>query len=122
MMPPEWMLALHALGNERLYTYPIYGKEKRLLQLHLERLNGTELHRALFGPPVKLGKKCIMVRVAFKPQYIKGSWLTAHFGRDVFWQADFQPQTQRDAPQRPRPLTRKTGLGAQGKNTSGTRI
>jgi hypothetical protein len=102
LMPPEWMLALHALSNERLYTYPLYGKEQRLLQLHLERLNGTEQHQALYGPPVKL-EKVHYGRVPFKPPYIKGSWLTAHFGRDVFWQADFQPRTNHRAPQQPRP-------------------
>ncbi len=102
LQPAEWMLALHTLSNERLYTYPLYGKEKRLLQLHFERLNGTEQHQARFGPPVKL-EKIHYGRVAFKPQYIKGFWLTAHFGRDVFWQPNFQPRTADQTHQQPRP-------------------
>jgi DnaJ-domain-containing protein 1 len=80
--PEEWLLAIHALTNERIYTYNPDGP--RLLQMHLERLDATERYSAHYGPPVRL-ERLHYGRSAVKPRFIKGFWLTAHFGPDPFW-------------------------------------
>jgi DnaJ-domain-containing protein 1 len=83
--PPEWMLNLHALGHERLYTYSPEDREMALLQIHLERIDATERYRAMFGPQVQM-ERLHYGRVTVKQRAIKGYWLTANFGPAPFWQ------------------------------------
>ncbi len=118
-VPPEWLMVLHALNNERIYAYPPEDREMSLLQIHFERVDATEHYEAIYGPEVKL-ERLHYGRVMVKPRAIKGFWLTAHFGAVPFWQHErggfFMPPPrqqysangstsengQHRAPQRPR--------------------
>ena len=86
-MPAEWLLALHALSQERIYTYTIDEQGPLLLQIHLDRLDGTERYRAIYSPPLHI-ERLNYGRVSIKPRFIKGHWLTAHFGLNPFWDHD----------------------------------
>lgn len=86
---PEWLMALHALNNERVYTYPPDDREMALLQIHFERIDATERYEAIYGPQVKL-ERIHYGRVVVKPRAVKGFWLTAHFGPTPFWQHERQ--------------------------------
>ena len=84
--PPDWMLALQALNNERLYTYPPEDREIALLQLHLEHLPTTGQFEAMYGPHVPL-ETLHFGRMSIKMRSIKGFWIVAHFGAEAFWQS-----------------------------------
>ncbi len=108
LSPPEWLLALHALGNERIYSYPDTAQTE-LLQLHFDRLDATERCRTIYGPPVDV-EDLNFGQVNVKQRYVKGFWLTAHFGLNGFWQGQtrsYQPpprrQYQRSVPGDPQP-------------------
>ena len=100
---PEWLMALHALNNERIYTFPPADREAALVQVHLERTDATEQYEAMYGPHVRF-EKIHFGRVSIKPRYIKGFWIIAHLGREAFWQAQRQarytppPRRQYNAP------------------------
>lgn len=85
--PPEWLMALHALNNERLYTYPTADHETALVPVHFERVDATETYTAMYGPPVTI-EKLHFGKVSIKPRYIKGFWTVAHFGKEAFWQGE----------------------------------
>ncbi|HLV36765.1 MAG TPA: DnaJ domain-containing protein [Spirillospora sp.] len=83
--PPEWLMALHALNHERIYTYAPEDREMALMQIHFERVDATELYEAIYGPEVVMDR-LHYGRVAVKPRMLKGYWLTGHFGMASFWQ------------------------------------
>lgn len=85
LSPSAWLLALQALNNDRIYTYPPEDREARLLQFHLERHDTPDSYGAIYGPHVKI-EKLHFGRVAIKPRAVKGFWTMAHFGAEAFWQ------------------------------------
>ncbi len=87
--PPEWMLNLHALSHERLYTYAPENREMALLQIHLERIDASELYEAIYGPAVNM-ERLHFGRVTIRQKAIRGYWLAAHFGPAPFWQKERQ--------------------------------
>jgi hypothetical protein len=91
VVPPDWMMALHALAHERIYSYPL-DSATSLLQIHLDRLDATERARAIYGPPVDV-EDLNFGRVNVRLRAIKGSWLTAHFGQQAFWQGETRAYT-----------------------------
>lgn len=101
LVPPEWMIALQSLNNDRLYTFSPEDRQMALLQVHLERVDATEAYSAIYGPQVVL-ERLHYGRIAVKPRAVKGFWLTAHFGSMPFWQEarrDFyMPPPRREEP------------------------
>ncbi len=92
IVPPEWLMAIHALSHDRIYTYTTNG-EPRLLQLHFGKAGLAEQRKVLYGPPVTI-RQLRYSRVTIKPSYIKGFWMVADFGNHAFWKDDaehYQP-------------------------------
>ena len=85
--PPEWLMALHSLNNERIYTFPAADHDIALLQVHFERVDAIETYEGIYGPPVVF-EKLHFGRVSIKPRYIKGFWTIAHLGKEAFWQGE----------------------------------
>jgi hypothetical protein len=101
---PEWLLAVHALSADRIYTC-CPGAEPCLEQMHLEPTPAAARFHAVPGPPV-IFEHLHYQRTTVKPPYIKGFWLVAHFGAEPFWRGSDAPQPPRRAaytPPRPRP-------------------
>jgi hypothetical protein len=86
LVPDEWLLALHALGSERLYVYRYKNSGPAIGQIHLESLNGVGQWETHHGPDVHLERVRFM-SLNLKPRYIKGEWLVADFGGVAFWRS-----------------------------------
>lgn len=100
--PEEWLLVIHALTNERVYTYPSDGSG--LLQIHFEKLGTSDNYRAVYSPPVAAIHQLRYARVTVKPPAVKGFWMLADFGADPFWKKEAQNGSyyQHSVPPRPR--------------------
>lgn len=86
---PEWMLALHALTHERIYTIELKDGEIALSQLHFDPIGSSGDMGANYGPAPKL-EQLRFLRASIKPRYIKGDWQLADFGADAFWKDPYQ--------------------------------
>lgn len=82
--PKEWLRALHALMNDRLYTYGIGSKGPRISQVHFEPVGATGDYRAHYGPDAAI-ERLRYVRRSVKSRLIKGDWIIADFGFKPFW-------------------------------------
>src|SRR5688572_15909396 len=49
----SWMLTLHTINRQRLYTYKVYGSECFIYPVHLERVN-RKMHNAHYGAAIKI--------------------------------------------------------------------
>jgi hypothetical protein len=107
LVPDEWLLTLHQLSEERVYSYRADADGFRLGQTHFEPLGHTDEHRVHVGPDVVMGRLPFF-RTWVKTGALKGDWLVATFGGDCFWRsADNTARTayqnaQRHAQQRDR--------------------
>jgi DnaJ domain len=77
--PEEWLLALHALTHERIYTYTL--AQNGLLSLHLEQIGLSENFRAVYDAPVII-RQLSYSRATVKPRAVKGFWIVAYFGSE----------------------------------------
>ncbi len=98
---PEWLLAVHALSAERVYT-GCPDSDLCLGQLHFEQTAVAARFRAVYGPPVTF-ERLHYQRTTIRPHFIKGFWLVAHFGTDPFWRDTDSPPPHRPAYTPPRP-------------------
>jgi hypothetical protein len=80
--PEEWMMALHVLASERIYTYT--ATQDGLLAVHLEKVGITDHYRAIYDGPLMIGQ-IRYLRVTVRPRAIKGFWIVADFGAEMFW-------------------------------------
>jgi len=80
--PEEWLLAIHALTHERIYTYT--PAQDGLLSLHFEQIGLSENYRAVFDAPVVI-RQLTYSRVTVKPRAVKGFWVVADFGPESGW-------------------------------------
>jgi hypothetical protein len=90
-VPDEGLLALHALFNDKLYTY--YWNDEGALkigQVHFKAFNRGDQRETWHGPDVPIKSlPCYKVWVS-TPQSIKGTWLIANFASEAFWkQSDY---------------------------------
>ncbi|MCY3947079.1 MAG: J domain-containing protein [Anaerolineaceae bacterium] len=83
--PPDWMLALHSLGQEQIYVGFVRDRTPGLQPFHLEPLNGGLRHVARFGPSL-LPRRLHVGRVSIRHRSVRGFWNLAHFGVEPFWQ------------------------------------
>ncbi len=85
--PPDWLLALHSLGNERVYVCSAPGRTPGVQPVHLEPLEGGQRHVARYGPQL-LPRRLHAGRVNIRMRSIRGFWNIAHFGAEAFWQRE----------------------------------
>ncbi len=83
--PPDWMLALHSLGHERIYVGYVRDRIPGLQPLHLEPLDGGLRHALRCGPAL-LPRRLHVGRVSIRHRSVRGFWNLAHFGAAPFWQ------------------------------------
>jgi hypothetical protein len=83
-LPDEWLLAIHALTGERIYTYRADGSSPALYQIHFNRVSSTDEYETWYGPEVSL-KRIRSFRFTVKRRSIKGDWLVADFDSPNFW-------------------------------------
>jgi hypothetical protein len=89
--PTEWMLALHELSGERIYTYRLHNNQAVIGQVHL-KLYGGNLRELWYGPDI-VPAGLPFYRVWVKLPAIRGDWLVGNFGNELFWkQPDFRTQ------------------------------
>lgn len=91
--PDEWLLAVHALTNDRVYLYT----PDSLLQAHFEKIGLTDNYRVMFGAPVEI-QQLRYARVTIKLQAVKGFWMLADFGTDAFWKKQAQDGSYYEIP------------------------
>ncbi len=77
--PEEWLLAVHALTHERIYTYN--ATQNGLLSLHLEQIGLSENFRTMYDAPVII-RQLSYSRATVKPRAVKGFWIVAYFGSE----------------------------------------
>lgn len=80
----DWMHALHALGDERIYAYRVTQDGPEVFQVHLEPIINTSDHKAWYGPKIKFDS-LRHSRKSVKLRSIRGEWLIADFGAPDFW-------------------------------------
>lgn len=88
---PEWLMALHALTHERVYSVEVLDGEIVLGQLHFEPIGATGDMAARYGPAPKIDRLRYL-RATIKPRYIRGDWQLADFGIDAFWKDPNMPR------------------------------
>ncbi len=91
---PEWLLALHAVHRECLYTYTLTsnGDEPRIIPAHLDQIGNSSNYVIKYGPSIKF-ETLRYTKAAVRPRYIKGDWLVADFGYNAFWRDPHRPRT-----------------------------
>jgi hypothetical protein len=93
--PDEWLLALHELSHDRIYTYRIQDSKLYLGQVHLKPYGGN-LREVWYGPDV-VPAGLPFYRVWVKLPAIRGDWLVGNFGNELFWkQPDFRADRHAD--------------------------
>lgn len=99
---PEWLLSLHALTQDRVYSIRLDGDQVRLGQLHFEPIGSTGEYAAKYGPPLSLDKvRFFRHSVTFKP--LKGDWQVADFGAETFWRDPHRANVHQPNYHRPDP-------------------
>lgn len=99
---PEWLMALHALTQERVYTIRLDGDAVRLGQLHFEPVGSTGEYAAKYGPAPNLDKMRFF-RTSIKAKVIKGDWQIVDFGSEAFWRDPHRPSVHQPQYHRPDP-------------------
>jgi hypothetical protein len=112
--PGEWLLAIHALTNERIYTYALQNPGPQINQLHFDLLGYNDQRRALYGPPVSL-RQIRYSRITVKLRAIRGFWMMADFGGHAFWKGEAEHHHQRHT--RTRASIPPAGQARQQQNT-----
>lgn len=79
LKPEEWLLAIHALTHERIYTYT--PAQNGLLSLHFEQIGLSENYRTVYDAPVVI-RQLSYSRTTVRPRAIKGFWIIAYFGAE----------------------------------------
>lgn len=88
---PEWMLALHAVNRECLYSYALDQERPRIIPVHLEQIGNSGDYVTKYGPPIAFDE-LRYTKITVKPRYIKGDWLIADFGYHAFWRDSHRPR------------------------------
>ena len=88
--PDEGLFALHALFQDKLYTYDVRDGVPVIGQVHFKAFNRSDVREIWYGPDVPI-RNLPSYRVWITaPQSIKGNWLVANFGSEAFWKtADY---------------------------------
>lgn len=89
--PAEWLIALHALNNERIYTFHIHRAAVEIRPVHLEEIPGSIDRKTWYGPLVDFEQIRFYRTKLNKPRSLRGEWLVADFGSHAYWRnADYR--------------------------------
>lgn len=84
VIPADWMLALHALTEEKIYSYRLTDSGPRIGQVHLRMTNKSEEREVWYGPDIEIGQLPFF-RIWIKTAILKGDFLVANFAAPPFW-------------------------------------
>lgn len=84
ILPPDWLLAIHALTDEKIYTYRVDADGPHIGQVHLKNTPKGEEHDLWYGPDVQIGQ-LPFYRIWVKLPSMKGDYLVANFASEIFW-------------------------------------
>lgn len=87
LVPPEWMLALQELNNERIYTYE--PNKQAVRQVHFSYLADGVKCEVWHGDAVTF-EKLRVLNVSARLRAIKGQWMMADFGANPLWRTSEQ--------------------------------
>jgi hypothetical protein len=82
--PKDWMTALHALNNDRIYAYQVTENGPEIIQVHLEDVQGSDENKVWYGPKIDFSRLRYFRRT-YKLRSIKGDWRIADFSSPAFW-------------------------------------
>jgi hypothetical protein len=84
--PADWLLALHALTDEKIYAYRGGENDQpRIRPAHFNSTNKADVREVWYGPDVPILRLPFYRAWVKTPSAIKGNWLVAHFGSEPFW-------------------------------------
>jgi hypothetical protein len=81
----DWLIALHEINNDRIYTYRVSDDGPEIIQVHLEAIKGSDEFNIWYGPKIKF-KSLRHRRKSIQMRAVRGDWLIADFGSPSFWQ------------------------------------
>lgn len=85
-LPAEWLLALHDLTDEKVYTYHVDASGQPHINLaHFNPTNKADEREIWHGPAVPIIRLPFYRQWIKSPSALKGDWLVAHFGSAPFW-------------------------------------
>lgn len=84
LVPDEWLLAIHALTDDKIYAYRVKDDKPSIFQVHFRPTTKIDERDIWYGPDVQLGK-LPFYRVWVKTPSVKGDFLIANFASDPFW-------------------------------------
>lgn len=87
LIPDEWMQALHELNSERIYTF--IPDEECIRQVHFDYMPDGIEREAWHGAPVVF-EKLRVLNVSANGRNIRGQWMMADFGPNMYWKLSEQ--------------------------------
>lgn len=105
-VPPEWLMALHALTGDKIYTYTIKNGSPVLQTARFAAINRTTELEMQHGPAIGI-EQIRYFQKTVRPNFIKGYWMVGDFGPDAPLKKDYykpEPKPRAEAHQHiPRP-------------------
>lgn len=93
LVPDEWMVAIHALTDERIYTYRADPDGIHIGQMHFTPIARGDEIEVVYGPEVNITNTPFF-RIWIKTNPLKGDWLVTTFGTDTFWKPAGEPSVR----------------------------
>lgn len=84
-VPPQWLRAVHALTDGRIYAYSLHGGDPHLYEMHFEPTPAGDRFKLVFGAEVTVGD-IRFNRITVKERFIKGDWLITVIGDGRYWE------------------------------------
>ena len=85
VIPAEWLMAVYALTDDKLYAYRIDKGEPGIFQVHFRVTTKGDERDVWYGPDVQIGKLPFFRVWVKTPASMKGDYLVANFAADPFW-------------------------------------
>lgn len=100
----EWLMAVHEVSRERVFTYALHDDEPIIGQAHFEPIGTTGEYVTRHGPSISF-EQFRYYKLSVKARFIKGDWHVADFGMHHFWR---DPHKTHYQPNYRRPETEQT--------------
>lgn len=96
--PPEWLLALHTLHNQKVYAYHTLGEEVAIFPVHLQRIGYGSERLVKYGKPIDV-KDIGCPFIDISGGKLQGRWRMADFvegrGRQRIYRARMETDQER---------------------------
>jgi hypothetical protein len=82
--PDEWLMAIHALMDEKVYAYRIDARGPHIFQVHFKATTKSDERDVWYGEDIPL-RQLPFYRIWVKMNAMKGDYLIANFDGVPFW-------------------------------------